>query len=117
VEDVVAAVSVDVCAAVPLMVTEAGERLQVAGLVAPEGAVETAQVSATLPVNEFAGVTVIVAVLPVVAPGLKVMFPLLERVKLLLPLGASQNPLHPASSGTAASIRRAHFPMFIAAPL
>jgi hypothetical protein len=98
------------------MVTEVGERLQVVGLVAPEGAVVTAQVSATAPVNEFAGVTVMVAVSPLIAPGLRERLPLLERVKLLLP-GASQNPLHPASSGAAASISRAHFPMFIAAPL
>jgi hypothetical protein len=79
--------------------------------------VVTAQVSATVPVNELDGVTVMVEVLPVVAPGASEMLPLLESVKLLLPLGASQNPEHPASSGAAASNRRAHFPIFIAAPL
>ena len=59
--DAVAAVSVDVCAVVLelLNVTEAGERLHVAGLEAPEGAA-TAQASETVPVNELPGVTVMV---------------------------------------------------------
>jgi hypothetical protein len=80
VDEVVVAVSVPVCAVVLLIVTEVGERLQVAALVAPDGVLVTAHVSATVPVNEAAGVTVIVAVLPVVAPGATVMLPLLESV-------------------------------------
>lgn len=63
------AASVDVCAVVPLMVTEAGERLHVVGLVALEGVVVTEQVNATVPVNELAGVTVMVEV--PVEPGLR----------------------------------------------
>jgi len=86
----VVAVSVDVCAVVLLIVTEVGERLHVVGLAAPEGEVVIAQVSATAPVNEFAGVTVMVAALPVVAPGVTEMAPLLVRVKLVLPPGACQ---------------------------
>jgi hypothetical protein len=81
--DVVLAVSVVVCAAVLLNVIEVCERLHVAGLVAPEGAV-TAQVSVTVPVNELPGVTVMVAVLPLVEPGLTVMLPLLASEKLVL---------------------------------
>jgi hypothetical protein len=46
--------------------------VQVTGLVAPVGAVVTAQVKATVPVNPFVGVTVIGDVLPVVAPWLTV---------------------------------------------
>jgi len=96
-----------------LMVTEVGERLHVVGLVAPVGELEIEHVRATVPVNEVAGVTVMVEV--PVAPGATVMFPLLERVKLVLP-GASQKPLQPASSGAAPSNTHAHFPIFIAAP-
>jgi hypothetical protein len=61
-----------------------------------------------------------VAVLPVVAPGLTVMAPLLVSVKLVLPLGACQKspqPAKPATNGAAASNNHAHFPIFIAAPL
>lgn len=72
--------SVEVCAAVPEIVTEAGESAQVAGSLAAVGA--TAQVSATAPVSPPDGVTVMVEVLPVVAPGLTVMLPLFERAKL-----------------------------------
>jgi hypothetical protein len=43
-------------------------------------------VKVTEPVNEFAGVTVIVEVFPEVAPALMVIAPLLLREKLLLPL-------------------------------
>jgi hypothetical protein len=50
-------------------------------------------------------------------PGLTLMLPLLDSVKLVLPPGASQKPLHPANSVAATSSRCAHFPIFIAAPL
>jgi hypothetical protein len=85
--------------------------------VALEGPV-TAQVSVTLPVNELAGVTVMVEVLPVVPPGLRVMFPLLLREKSpLLAYGFCQKFPQPASrSGAAASTHLAHLPIFIAAP-
>src|ERR1039458_8417159 len=76
---VVATVSVEVCAVAPLMVTEAGERLHVAGSLAATGL--TAQVRATAPVSPFEGVTVIVELLPVVAPGTTVMLPLLVKAK------------------------------------
>ena len=49
--DVVVAVSVDVTAAVPLMETDVGERLQVGTLVGFETLVVTAQVSVTVPEN------------------------------------------------------------------
>jgi hypothetical protein len=114
----VAAVSVEVCAVELLKVSEVGERLHVVGLVAPEGAVVIAQESATVPVNEFVGVTVMVDV--PLAPWATVMLVgLLERVKLVLPLGASQKfpqPAKPAASGAAASNNPAHLPIFIAAP-
>ena len=55
---------------------------QVAGLVAPVGMVVTVQVRLTVPVNPFAGITVIVAVLPVVALASKVMGPLFVSAKL-----------------------------------
>jgi hypothetical protein len=111
---VVVAVSVALCAVVPLIVTEVGERLQVAGLVAPEGVVVIAHESATVPVNEFDGVTVMVDVLPVAAPGAKLIFPLLLNAKLLLPPpGACQKSPQPtrkpARAGTPASkANRAH---------
>jgi hypothetical protein len=56
--------------------TEAEARPHVAGLVAPEGAV-TAQVSPTVAENPFDGATVIVDVLPVVAPAVRLRLPLL----------------------------------------
>jgi hypothetical protein len=101
-----------------LSVSEVGERLHVVGLTALEILVVTAQVSATVPENELPGVTVMVEVLLLVAPGATVMLPLLARVKLveLLPLGACQKSPHPASNGAAANSNRAHFPIFIAAP-
>jgi hypothetical protein len=77
VEDEVDAVSVEVCAVVLLNVIEVVERLHVAGLEAPVGAV-TAQLSVTVPVNELAGVTVMVEV--PVEPALTVMLPLLVSV-------------------------------------
>jgi hypothetical protein len=82
------------------------------------GEVVIAQARFTVPVNEFDGVTVMVEVLPDVAPGVKLMLlGLLERVKLVLPAGASQKPEHPASSGVAINSSRAQYPIFIAAPL
>jgi hypothetical protein len=113
--DVVVAVSVEVTAVVLVMEAEVGERLQVGALVGFDSEVVTAQVSATVPVKEFDGVTVIVEVLPLVAPGLTVIEPLLLRAKLLL-LTGSQKPLQPARSVTPASNSRAHLPILIAAP-
>jgi hypothetical protein len=84
------------------------------GLVALVGVVVTAQVSATVPVNELDGVTVMVEVL--VEPGLTVMLPLLVRAKLEL-LEESQKPAQPVRSGTTASSSFAHVPIFIPAPL
>jgi hypothetical protein len=95
--DVVLAVSVAVCAPELLIVTEVGERLHVTGLEALDGDVVTAHVSATVPVNELDGVTVIVEVLPDVAPALTLMVPLLVRVKSEEPTGF-QKPLQPISS-------------------
>lgn len=63
---VVFTVSVVVCAAVPVIVTDAG-MLHVAGSLAAVGEMEQARLTA--PVNPFEGVSVIVDVLPVVAPG------------------------------------------------
>jgi hypothetical protein len=63
---VVYTVSVDVCAA-PLIATEAGERLHVAGSLAAVGEME--QLMSTVPVKPLAGVTVMVDVFPRVAPG------------------------------------------------
>src|ERR1039457_6020547 len=96
------------------METEVGARLQVVGLVAPVGVLVTAQVRATVPVNELPGVTVMVEV--PAEPGTTLMLPPLERVKLLL-VGASQKPLHPVNSVAPASSRCTHFPILIAAPL
>ncbi len=114
VEDEVVAVSVEFCAvALLLKVSELEERLHVVGLEAPVGAV-TAQVSVTVPVNELAGVTVMVEV--PVAPALTVMLAgLLERVKLEPPPGACQKSPQPASSSAAAN-NPAQRPIFIAAP-
>jgi len=112
----VVAVSVEVCAVALLKVSEDEEKSHV-GLLALEGAVVTAQVSATVPVKELPGVTVIVEV-PVVEPELMVMAPLLVNVKLvlLLPLGACQKSPQPATSAAAANIPTQR-PIFIAAPL
>ena len=80
VADVVVTVSVAFCAVIPAMVTE-DLTPQVAGLVAPVGAVVTAQVRLTAPVKPFEGVTVMVEVLPVVALPSTLMAPLLVRLK------------------------------------
>ena len=111
--EVVDTFSVEVCAVVSVIETEVGDRPQVAGLVGLEMEVVTAQVSVTVPVKEFDGVTVMVEVLLVVAPGLTVMLPLLERVKLVEVAGAPQNPLQPARDDAAISKIQAHFPIFI----
>ena len=76
---VVTTVSVDVWAVAPLIVSEAGETLHVAGSLAAAGL--TAQVKATAPLNPPDPVTLMVEVLPVLAPGLTVMLPLLLRAK------------------------------------
>jgi hypothetical protein len=79
---VVLMVTTSVCAVVPLMVTEAVARLHVGRSAAPAGEELMAQLIATAPVNPPDGVTVIVELLPVVAPGITVMLPLLVRAKL-----------------------------------
>jgi len=107
---------VEVCAVTLLKVSEDEEKLHV-GLVALEGAVVTAQVSATVPVNELPGVTVMVEV-PEVEPELMVMAPLLvsEKLVLLLPPGAWQKSPQPDRIAAAAN-NPAQRPIFIAAPL
>jgi hypothetical protein len=62
-------VSVEVCAA-PLIATEAGKRLHLAGSLAAVG--ERSQLRLTVPVKPLTGVTVIMEVFPVVAPGVTV---------------------------------------------
>ncbi len=74
------AVRVDVCGVVLPMETEVGERAHVVGLVAPVGELVIEQARETVPVKELDGVTVIVEVLPLVAPGATLMLPLFERV-------------------------------------
>jgi len=70
---VVVIVSVAVPAEVPVMLTGLVEpKLKVGGYWAPVGLEVTAAVSTTLPVKPPAGVTVMVEVLPVVAPGITV---------------------------------------------
>ena len=109
------AVSVELCAVALLKVSEAGERPHVTGLVGLDGSVVTEQESATDPVNELDGVTVMVTVLPLVAPGLTVMLPLLESVKLPPPPGACQKFPQPAKSVADAN-NPAQRPIFIVAP-
>jgi hypothetical protein len=72
---IVATVSVTAFAPVPVTSTD-DPTPQFAGLVGLVGVVVTAQVRFTTPVNPFDGVTVIVAVSPVVAPAIKVSAPL-----------------------------------------
>ena len=70
---VVENVSVAVSAVAPVILTGVVElKLNVGGSWAPVGLDVTAAVSATLPVNPPLGVTVMVDVLPLVAPGLTV---------------------------------------------
>jgi hypothetical protein len=68
----------------PVMLTgDVAPKLKVGGSVAPDGLDATAAVRVTLPVNSPLGITVMVVVLPVVAPGeLMVMAPPLVSVKL-----------------------------------
>jgi hypothetical protein len=66
-------VSVEVCAALPLIVTEDGAKLQVAGSLGAVGLIE--QLKLTVPVNPFEGVTEIVTVSPFVAPGSMLIVP------------------------------------------
>ena len=77
-------VSVDDTAAVPVILTGVG-MLQVMGLTAPDGAAVTAQLTATLPVNPLVGVTEMVEVFPLVAPGAMLRFGLLAMVKPCAP--------------------------------
>jgi len=111
--EVVVAVSVAVCAVVLVIETEVGERLHPVALTAPVGEV-TAQVSVTVPVNEFAGVTVMVEVPE--DPALTAMLPLLVSVKLVPLFGACQKSPQPATRGAAANNNLAHLPILIAAP-
>lgn len=60
-------VSVEVCAVVPLIVTEPGRILHVAGSLAAVGVM--VQLRLTVPVKPFDGVTTIVEVFPLFAPG------------------------------------------------
>jgi len=100
---------------VVVMSTEAEEKLHVGSTVAPAAAVVIAQVNATVPVNEFAGVTVMVSVL--VEPAVTAMLPLLESEKLAEVLtGACQKSPQPAKNGAAASNNIAHLPNFISTP-
>jgi hypothetical protein len=64
---VVLTISVAVCDAVPLMVTDAGCRLHAGGSLAAAGVI--AQLRLTAPVNPNSGVRVMAAELPDVAPG------------------------------------------------
>ena len=81
---VVETVSVPVPFDAPVMLTgEVEPKLKVGGSVAPDGLFARTALRATLPVNPPLGMTVMVAVLPVVAPGeLMVMGPLLVSAKL-----------------------------------
>ena len=72
-------VSVAVCADELVIDTEAGT-LHVAGSLAAVGVIT--QLRLTVPVNPPDGVTIIVDVLPVVAPGLTLMLPLLLRANV-----------------------------------
>jgi hypothetical protein len=60
-------VSVELCAEVPVIVTEVGDKVHVGGSLAAIGVIE--QLKVTVPVNPFDDVTVIGTVFPVVAPG------------------------------------------------
>jgi hypothetical protein len=85
---VVEMVSVEVCAVVPEKpVSDAGDRLQVAGSLA--ALVVKAQVRATVPVNPACGVTEMVEVLPVVAPGVAMVTAVPPMVKV----GGAVQPL------------------------
>jgi hypothetical protein len=66
-----------VTAAVPLILTGVEDRLQAAGSVGPVNSFVALQETLTAPVKPPDGVMVIVALLPVVAPAVGVMLPLL----------------------------------------
>jgi hypothetical protein len=107
---------------VPVIETDVGERLH-PGLVGLERELVTAQASVTVPVKEFDGVTVIVEVLPVVAPGAtERLAGEGEREKLVfVPQdGHCQKSPHPvrkqAKTGAAANNNRVQLPILIAAP-
>lgn len=65
-------VSVEVCAAGPLIVTEVGFRLHVGMSLTLVSFVVTLQVRFTIPLNPFVPATLIVPTFPVVAPGVTV---------------------------------------------
>jgi len=65
-------VSVEICAAAPLIVTEVGFRLHVSMSLTPVSVVVTLQVRFTVPLNPFVPATLIVPVFPVVVPGVTV---------------------------------------------
>jgi hypothetical protein len=82
---VVLTVKVTVCADAPVTLTDVGVREQLAAAFDAVGVM--AQERLTVPVNPPDGVTEIVDVLPVVAPLVTVMLPLLLRAKV--PVGAA----------------------------
>jgi hypothetical protein len=69
---VVVTVSVDVCAVVPLIVTEAGFRLHVGASMTLVIDVVTLQLRLTVPLNAFVPATLIVTVFSLVSPGVTV---------------------------------------------
>jgi hypothetical protein len=110
-----AAVNVEVCAVVVLKVSEEEAKLHVGSvaLVAVVGAVVTAQVSVTVPVNELPGVTVIVSVL--LDPNATATLPLVVSAKLVaLVFGDCQKFPQPAISA-AAAVNPAQITILIAA--
>ncbi len=78
-------VSVAVCAALLVMLTEDEESEQVTGSTAEAGAVVTEHARLTAPVKPPDGVAVMVAVFPLAAPGAMVSGPLLESAKAPAP--------------------------------
>ena len=64
--------SVKVCAAAPLIVTEVGFRLHVGMSLTPVSVVLTLQVRSTIPVKPFVPATLIGPVFPIIAPGVTV---------------------------------------------
>jgi hypothetical protein len=122
VEEVVVAVRVEVSAVELLSETEVGDKLQVVGLVGLDGSLVMEQARVTVPVKELPGVTVMVAVLPLLAPGAMERLPLLDMEKLvaLVPLGFCQKSPQPARKttrrGSAMTTLRVHPRSFITAP-
>jgi hypothetical protein len=94
---VVVTVTVTVDAAVPLIVTEEVLSEHVGGAVGLLKAVVTAQLRVTVPVNPPAGVTVIVDVFPLVAPGATVIPPLLLRAKPALDASSTVTTADPVA--------------------